>query len=118
VSASDGVQGDTKVVALPTNTPLNFSSSSSSDGTLPLAVPAAAWWPLVHPDSGLDVLSCEHLGSSSSSSGSQPGSSSSSSSRMFVALVDADDAPDGEVVLIYATAPDTSLNQEPHMVRR
>jgi phage-related tail fiber protein len=93
---------------LPTSTKLDFSSSSSSNGTLPLAVPAAAWWPLVHPDSGMDVLSCEHLNSFSRSS--QSGSSSS----MFVALVDSDDAPDGEVVLIHTKAPGSSNSGDTH----
>ena len=118
------LQGDTKVVALPTNTPLNFSSCSSigSQDSLPLAVPAAAWWPLVLPDSGLDVLSCDHLGGSSSSSGSngsrRNGSSGSNGSSVFVALVDSDDAPDGEVVLIHAAAPDKALHDaQPHTVR-
>jgi hypothetical protein len=92
-------QGDTKVTALPCNTPLTFSSSSSSD-PLPRAVPAGAWWPLVLPEDGLDVLTCQHLGSSSSSN-----NTGSSSSSMFVALVDSDEAPDGEVVLLQAAAP-------------
>jgi hypothetical protein len=127
------LQGDTKVAALPTNTPLNFdsnssgtssssnSSSGSSTDSLPLAVPAAAWWPLVLPDSGLDVLSCEHLGSSSNGShhgGSNGSNGSSSSSSVFVALVDSDDAPDGEVVVIHAAAPGPSADaqQQPRMV--
>jgi hypothetical protein len=37
---------------------------------------------------------------------------------VFVALVDADDAPDGEVVLIHAAAPDKGLDDaQPNMVR-
>lgn len=105
------LQGGTNVQALHTSQPLTFgSSSSSSNGAL--AVPASAWVNLITPDDDLDLLQVDHIGnigqaansSSSSSSGEAASiSSSSSCAGIFLAIVDSDDAPDGELVLIHAS---------------
>jgi hypothetical protein len=68
---------------------------------------------LVSPDDDVDVHALEHAGSippppsTGALGGNSSSSSSSSSDGAFVAVVDSDDAPDGQVVLIWPRALQT-----------
>jgi hypothetical protein len=111
VLISSSIGGESRVVALPAATALasarqqqqDAPSSGSAGGSsraLPLAVPASAWWLLVAPEDDLDVLSCNHVGSSSAADAVV---------SRFVAIVDSDAAADGELLLITAAATSQGL---------
>lgn len=72
-----------------------YKGGSSSSTPI---VPASAWITLITQEDDVGVHKVDHIGLIGSDS-----SSGSSSSRTFVAIVDDDRAPDGEVVLIHGT---------------